>query len=274
MSNPGSLWYTARRPDGTWHGGFGRVGSEEANGPGQFTALGCGAVGTELHVVAVAKFTEVWHTTRDAGGSWEPSFAFVGSDFQEGFPAIDCATVFPELHVVVVHGISGGGLWHTVRHADGSWQPGFAVVGGLFRRVACAGVGDALHVAGIADDGRLRHTVRFADGAWQPEFDLIPDQGPITWRFISVACSGVGDRLHVVGVAGGRLWHTVRRADGSSRRGFGLVEVEDPDHSSAFTSVGCAGVGDQLHVGVIDARGDLRHTIRSADGTWQPAVGS
>ena len=150
MSNPGSLWYTARRPDGTWHGGFGRAGSEEANGPGQFTALGCGAVGTELHVVAVAKFTEVWHTTRDAGGSWEPSFAFVGSDFQEGFPAIDCATVFPELHVVVVHGISGGGLWHTVRHADGSWQPGFAVVGGLFRRVACAGVAVDVERVGTA----------------------------------------------------------------------------------------------------------------------------
>jgi len=45
-------------------------------------------------------------------------------------------------------GVAGNQLWHTIRHADGSWQPSFGLVEGQessnpgpFGAISCAGVG-------------------------------------------------------------------------------------------------------------------------------------
>ena len=152
----------------------------------------------------------------------------------------------PLMHVV---GIAGGLLWHTIRNPDGSWVPAFGLVEsveqndpGAFSAISCAGVGNELHVVGIAG-GLLWHTIRSPDGSWVPAFGLVEsveqnDPG----AFSAISCAGVGNELHVVGIAGGLLWHTIRNPDGSWVPAFGLVESVEQNDPGAFSAISCAGV--------------------------------
>ena len=70
----------------------------------------------------------------------------------------------------------------------------------------------------------------------------------------------------------GELWHTIRHSDGSWQSSFGLIQGQESNDAGPFTRIGCAGVGDELQlVGI--ARGQLCHTIRHSDSTWQPTFG-
>jgi hypothetical protein len=276
MATAGTIWHTIRHADGTWQNAFGLVEGQEANDPGQFTSIGCGGTGTELQIAGVAQFAQVWHTLREETGAWQPTFGLVGSDIQQRFPSIDCAGVGTDLQVVVVDGMNDGGpIEHTIRHANGSWQPGFGDVGGDYTQVSCAGVGVELQVVGIAKTGQLWHTIRHADGTWQPAFGLIEGQEQNNPGFFAaVGCAGVGVEMQLVGVAGGQLWHTIRNSDGTWQPTFGLVESQEENNPGAFTFVSCAGVGEDLHVVAVDAGGKLWHTIRGSAGAWQPTFGS
>ena len=80
-----------------------------------------------------------------------------------------------DVHVPAVN--SDGHLWHTIRFADGSWQPFGDVEGqtgemGTLRQASCASVGGDVHVTAVNSAGRLWHTIRFADGSWQPFGDV------------------------------------------------------------------------------------------------------
>ena len=59
-----------------------------------------------------------------------------------GYPAISCATVGNDLHVL---GVNGGDVWHTVRYASGTWKSTWGTPPGqdtqaAFLAVAGAGV--------------------------------------------------------------------------------------------------------------------------------------
>jgi hypothetical protein len=98
-------------------------------------------------------------------------------------------------------------MWHTIRNPDGTWQPTYGLIEsqetndpGPFSAVACAGVVNSLHVAGLSADGKMWHTIRNLNGTWQRTYGLIESQetndpGP----FGAIACAGVVDSLHVVG---------------------------------------------------------------------------
>ena len=63
-------------------------------------------------------------TSRGSDGSWEPSFENVNGqeyDHPGYFTAVSCAGVGDDLHLVAL--TADGGMWHTSRHPDGSWQP-------------------------------------------------------------------------------------------------------------------------------------------------------
>lgn len=95
-----------------------------------------------------------------------------------------------------------GGLWHTIRQADGSWFP-FGDVKkqagdpGGFVDVGCWGAAlspaTELQVVGVIGHGYLWHTIRSGtihsgDGSWQPFGDVEKQAGdPGGFETISIA---------------------------------------------------------------------------------------
>jgi hypothetical protein len=243
----------------------------------------------QLQLVGLTDVGGMWHTIRLDGSSWQPSFGdvkAVESNNPGHFSAVGCAGVNGQLQLVGL--TDDGGMWHTIRLNDSSWQPSFGDVKaveskdpGYFSAVGCAGVNGQLQLVGLTDDGGMWHTIRRADGSWQPFFgDVKAVESNNPGHFSSVGCAAVGgttsggSELHVVGLTDdGGMWHTIRRADGSWQPSFGdvkAVESNDPGH---FTAVGCTGVGGQLHVVGLTDDGGMWHTIRRADGSWQPSFG-
>ena len=150
---------------------------------------------------------QLWHTIRNADGTWQASFGLVESQESNNpgpFSAVSCAGVGNQFQLA---GLVSWQAWHTIRNADGSWQASFGLVEsqesnnpGPFNAVSCAGVGSELQVVGIAG-GQLWHTIRNADGSWQSFFGLIEAQESNNpGAFSAVGCAGVGNQLQVVGI--------------------------------------------------------------------------
>lgn len=148
-------------------------------------------------------------------------------------------------------------MWHTIRHADGSWQPFFGDVGGqvlppgVFASVDCAGIDGELHVCGVTEGGGMWHTIRHADGSWQPFFGDVKGQAGNPGPFLAVGCAGINAELHVCGVivTDGGIWHTIRHSDGSWQP-FGDVKSQTSD-PGRLIRVGCAGIDGELHVSAV-----------------------
>jgi ribosomal protein S27E len=250
----GRLWHTIRHASGTWQNAFGLIESQEQNNPGAFADVRCAGVGNELQVVG-AVGGQLWHTIRHANGTWQNAFGLIESQEQNNpgaFADVSCAGVANELHVV---GVVGGKLWHTIRHASGTWQNAFGLIEaqeqnnpGAFTDVSCAGVGNELHVVGVVG-GMLWHTIRHASGTWQNAFGLIEAQEQNNpGAFADVSCAGVANQLQVAGVVSGQLWHTIRNTTGTWQNSFGLIEAQEQNNPGAFADVSCAGVGTQLQI--------------------------
>jgi len=201
LTDVGGMWHTIRHPDGSWQPFFGDVKGVESNDPGHFSAVACAGVNDELQVVGLTDGGEMWHTIRHDDQSWQPSFGDVkGQESNDPgfFSSVACAGVGPDMQLVALTDV--GGMWHTIRHPDGTWQPFFGDVKGVesndpghFSAVACAGVNNELHVVGLTDDGRMWHTIRHDDQSWQPSFGDVKGQESNDPGFFSaVACAGVG----------------------------------------------------------------------------------
>jgi len=169
--------------------------------------------------------------------------------------------------------VNGAGrLWHTIRFANGAWQPFGDVEGqtgemGELVTVCCALVGGDLHVCAINAAGRLWHTIRFSNGSWQPFADIESQTGEMG-ELKGIGCTAIGGALHVCAInAAGRLWHTIRFAD-TSWQPFGDIETQAGDMGE-LRDISCAAIGGALHVCSVNAAGRLWHTIRFADASWQ-----
>jgi hypothetical protein len=143
-------------------------------------------------------------------GVWELSFELVEGKVSggpaQGFAHVACAGTGSVLQIAGIG--ADGQLYHTIRNADGTWQGTFGLVksqvaGGpaQFTQVACAGVGSALHLAGIGADGRLYHTIRNADGTWQGTFGLIEKavpRGAVVGSVEVIAATAQGTNVDIV----------------------------------------------------------------------------
>jgi hypothetical protein len=173
--------------------------------------------------------------------------------------------------------------------ANGSWQRRFLNVNAkesngnnlTFVDVSCGGTATKkLHVCAVARSasgrfGQIWHTIRLANGSWVSQFGNVNDEesNGDTLRFYTVDCTTVGEDLHVCAVdTNGIIWHTIRLANGSWVPQFGNVNKESNGGSLRFYSVGCAAIGGDLHVCAVttsEPHGQIWHTIRLADGSWQ-----
>jgi hypothetical protein len=287
LTDDGGMWHTIRHSS-SWQPEFGDVKSVESNDPGYFSAVAGAGVNGELQLSSLTNDGKMWHTIRHPNLSWQPFFGDVKgveSNDPGYFTWIGSAGVNGELQLVGL--TDDGGMWHTIRHPNLSWQPFFGDVKGVesnnpghFRSVACAGVdggrsgGQELHVVAVTNDGKLWHTIRRADGSWQPFFgDVKSVESNDPGHFCAVGCAGVGGDLHVVVLTDiGGMWHTIRHSS-SWQPFFGdvkSVESNDPGH---FSAVSCGNVDGELHVAAVTNVGGMWHTIRHPDGSWQPSFG-
>jgi hypothetical protein len=307
------LWHTIRKADGSWPFKFGDVQSQtRLIGPNP----GIGATPQvsssvnfqgDLHVLVIDENKGLWHTIRKADGTWPFAFGDVQAQTRKvgpnngiGItPLACCATnTQGDLHVLALD--NNGGLWHTIRMADGTWPLAFGdvqaqtrLVGpnpgiGPLLRMACATnpQGD-LHVLAIDRRNKLWHTIRMADGTWPFAFGDVQAQinsggpnldiGPVFQ--ISCTCNQQGE-LHLLAISKlDGMWHTIRMADGSWPLAFGDVQAQTrlvgPNPGIGSTPFGACSTNDQgnLHVCAIDENLGLWHTIRMADGSWPFAFG-
>jgi hypothetical protein len=254
------LWHTIRFPDGSWQPQFGLVESQSVGGPQSFTATSCVGAGSALHIVGLGSDGQLWHTIRNADGTWQGQFGIVEGQSAGGpsaFVAVACGSADGQsLHVVGLG--TDDQLWHTIRLPDGTWQATFGLVEGqssggppAFVGVACAGANQALHVIGLGSDNRLWHTLRQSNGTWQSQFGLVESQSAGgAAKFVGVTCgSADGQTLQVVGLGNdGKLWHTIRLATGVWQANFGLIESQSQGGPPNFDAVSAAGAGQTLQV--------------------------
>jgi hypothetical protein len=308
------LWHTIRKGNGLWPFGFGDVQSQTRlvgpnPGIGPTPRVACAtALNGDMHVCVLDEGGGLWHTIRRADGTWPFAFGDVQAQTRKIGPNagigptqyVACA-VNPQgdLHLCAID--KNGGLWHTIRLADGSWPFAFGDVQAQTRkvgpnpgigptpRVACTvnGQGD-LHVCAIDTNGGLWHTIRLANGNWPFAFGDVqaqtrkvgPNAGIGPTPRVACAVNAQGD-LHVCAIdkdAG--LWHTIRSVDGSWPFAFGDVQRQvrlvGPNPGIGPTPEAACSVNPQgdLHVCAIDQGHGLWHTIRRSDGTWPFAFGN
>jgi hypothetical protein len=228
-----------------------------------------------LHLCGVEPDGGLGHSRQRRDGTWDADFEDVKAATTN--PGVvrgagcgaDAAGV---LHVCAI--TADGGMWHTLREADGAWQPYFGDVKaatsdpGRFQSVTCAAEpGGTLHVCGSTTDSGVWHTLRRPDGSWAPVFgDVKSAVGSDVGAFLAIGC-GVdsADTLHLCGVdPDGWLLHTLRRPDGSWQQEFDVVASGDP---GLFRAVACAGDrNEMLHICGITTDGRLWHRILHPDG--------
>jgi surface antigen len=270
----GRLWHTIRSSDGTWatRGDAGRV-----VGGAAVRAAGVAGDGTEGEAQFVVATTSgrLWHTIRNADGTWRARGDLGRALGIGAVKAIAGASdgVSGEAQFAIL--TTSGRLWHTIRRADGSWQrPGDLgrVVGpSVVTGVAAAGdgtEGEAQFIVATAD-GNLWHTIRRSNGTWQPRGDMSRTFGFGSARAVAAAGDGMaGEAQFAAATSGGRLWHTIRddggawqrRGDLGSALGLGTVTA---------ASGSADGTTGEAQFAVVTSDGRLWHTLRDAKGAWQ-----
>jgi hypothetical protein len=251
----GKLWHTIRSADGKWVP-FGDV-LEQTGGPsaGIFSNIDISLITGNLHVAGTTTAGGVWHAIRASNGVWTPLGNVLGQIPGPGSPFIDISIagngVTGVLHVVAL--TEDGGIWHTIRRADGGWlawgnvkaqragNPGVATDLGI------ALVGAELQVAVRTGDSKIWHTIRASDGSWLPFGDVTVQAGKPD-QFFDVAAAGNNQTGEQQLVTGGldSLWHTIRRADGTWFP-FGDINAQAGNEGS-IEAVAAALIGSDLHV--------------------------
>jgi len=174
----------------------------------------------------------------------------------------------------LVVSVTGGGLFHTIRHANGAWDR-FGDVkaaigsdpGEFFDVDTQATLGVFNHVVGVVRGNRLFHTIR-TDLGWTPFEDVNSLTGAQFRNFAQVGLANVNGDLHVCAttIQGGVL-HAIRYQNGRWT-GFGDVLAATGGSPGFIMDVDCAGFGSDLQIAMTSIDGKLFHAIRLGNGAW------
>jgi hypothetical protein len=222
------------------------------------------------------------HTIRRQNGTWQ-AFANpgnpAGTTNSTYYASIDAQSVDGNGARFILSQTAG--LYHTIRLADGSWQPsGWQKVatpaGVFFGDVGMAAVASGpgqweLHICAAGEVGpqgsqkrELYHGIRHIDGTWSSFnlFNLFTSHDVRT-----TDCAAQGDSLHVVAVDGGIISHTIRFGNGQWQQ---PAVRGNPESTGVVTSLAAANSAGNIHVLAVQ-NGKLFHTIRwTSTGVWDP----
>ncbi|MDX3518255.1 S1 family peptidase [Streptomyces scabiei] len=262
-----SLYQAVRLPDGSWTGYTdlqAKVGSL-----GGIRSTAAAGIKGDTHVLAISAGRGLFHTIRKQDGTWTPFGDVFGvANALGNLTQVSAVSIGQDLHVVAV---ADGKAFHTVRDGAGNWTR-FGQINGSLTGVtaaATAAVRGELHV-GLVSGGKPYHTIRQTSGAWLGWGDVSRAVGP-TGPVTSLSMAGTGDETHLVISTdnGTRQYHTIRNFDGTwatwgDLRGvLGVVSAK---------SVSVAAVNGEVQVAVSTTDGELLHTTRHTDRTWDAPV--
>jgi hypothetical protein len=103
LGNDQKLYHTIRNSDATWQDFFGLVEGQVSGGPDAFYAVGCAGVGDVLEVVGLGDDHQLYHTLRNADGSWQNFFGLVEGQVSggpAGFAFAQCGATGTDLQLV------------------------------------------------------------------------------------------------------------------------------------------------------------------------------
>lgn len=190
---------------------------------------------------------------------------------------VDLATGPDGMQVVVA--TSDGGVWHTVRFGNGSWQVFGNVKGaagndpGRVVAVTAAEVPiEDTHVGVVTADGGLLHTIRFGARGWT-RFRNVKATGAGNPGFIIDAdFASPGFDLHAVALTrDGGIWHTIRQLNivfGYHWSRFASV-LREAGPLASVGNITAGGHPFRLDVGAVrESDGHLFSTSRNSAGHW------
>jgi hypothetical protein len=120
----------------------------------------------------------LWHSIRHNDGAWTTAGSVKHEAGDKGAVKAAAATKTASNVDQLLFSTSEGGLWHTIRYADGAWQDARDVKGvlgfeGTVTAVAAASVRpNEAEFLFATSDGRWWHTIRHPDGSWQAVRDV------------------------------------------------------------------------------------------------------
>ncbi|PTL80858.1 hypothetical protein DAT35_26350 [Vitiosangium sp. GDMCC 1.1324] len=287
IDGSGNVWHTIRAADGTWPLPWEDVEKQTSWKGGPIPRVACSVDATgNLHVCAIDRNGKLWHTIRTANGTWPFAFGDVQAQTTKvrrnsgigPTPHVACSTnAAGDLHVCAID--VNGGLWHTIRKADGTWPFAFGDVQAQTRRVgpnigptpyvACSAdpSGD-LHVVVVDLNGGLRHTIRKNDGSWPFAFG---DVLAVTKAAVPKVCAQLATRLRVLE----NFFQHVHDPAAMQKLAQEIAAVvkqqeeNDCNQPNAISNVACAAQGiGELHVCAVDLNGILLHASRLSNGSW------
>ncbi|MFI9386143.1 hypothetical protein [Kutzneria sp. NPDC052558] len=127
---------------------------------------------------------------RAADGAWSQDST---SFYSTATPRVAVAQVGADLHIVAATSFDAPyAVWHTIRHANGSWDVFGAVeaeAGNItaVQQIAVTSSRGALQLVASTTDGGLYHTIRAANGTWQRFGDVKGAAGATSVGDISLA---------------------------------------------------------------------------------------
>lgn len=281
------VWHTVRiaRAFAPWDDVFNSAGQL----PFPPSDISCGFAGGALQVCVAGGEGRLFHTIRNARGSWQSWGNAEAAAFSvvSGITSVDSVGIGGGLHVCVEGSLqtrlsAEPSVWRGVRiSTPPSWFPS-AEITGRYKPIldlACASVAvDQLHILVRCTDDTgtevLMHNIRFRTGGQQPAgdqdvFRQFPNAAALR-STQTVAAAGIGPALHVVASDGTDLFHTIRLNDAAWQTTFGLVRpAVTPSFRGPLGFPSCANESGNLHICAISA-GDIMHTIRlSSPAAWQ-----
>ncbi|MFJ4965351.1 hypothetical protein ACIP6P_23350 [Streptomyces sp. NPDC088729] len=217
-------------------------------------------------------------TGRSANGTWTApsplsgagdSFRYVGSR--------QAVSATPDGGVQVLGIGLDGNIWHNIRGANGTWQGWNALpaadnkkVGFAATDIAITGLPDgSAQIAAVGKDGYAYHNIRRADGSWQGWAAIAgTDAGRLKAGRIAAAGMPDGSARFLVFGGDGRMRMGIRAAGGSWSPWSTVAGVNAPDFAGRELSIAALPNGDS-QIAAIGNDGNIWHTIRRADGSWQ-----
>jgi len=239
------------------------------------TSIAAAADGAALHLFVAAG--SVFHTIRNADGTWTP-FNNIASESGNGWlgtTQIAAAVVKGNIQLCgvasngrIIHAVFSNGVWT----APGDVYSQARGPSSTFLHVACTSQNDELFVA-AAPLGfpAILYTTRHQDGSWDLMTALIELSPNPTRQMLRVACASVLQNVHIVSAElDGRLLHITR--DHTTNHWSDFIDIKSlTGNPGVVAGVAAANCANELHVLLsTNAPDNWRHSIRRANGTWQP----